>query len=363
MAQAGKDKKPKDDKKPEAPAEEPRPVTVAFDVMGGDHGPEEVIRGAAQLTLETPHIHALLVGDRDVIDKALENIRHNAERVAVHHAKDWVSMTEKPAAALDEKQDASVLVAARLVAAGEAEALVSSGNTGAGVLSCARSFKLIPNVRRAALATVYPTQSTHGTREDPFSLILDVGATVDASADDLVAVAVMGTAYARIISKNPQPTVALLSNGTEAQKGPPRVVEANAKLSKMSSLKFIGNVEGVDIPKGTADVIVCDGFVGNVCLKMLEGVSETVVELAKYAYKEKLLWRAGLAMLSSGIERIKEVTDWEQYGGAPILGFDRVFIKAHGRSKAKAIFNAGKVAAKAANNNLAKAIQDALPQA
>ena len=366
MAQAGKEKKEKGKKKVEAEAApEPalRPVTVAFDVMGGDHGPQEVIKGAAQLTLETPHIHALLVGDREVIDAALATIRHNAERVAVQHASQWVEMTEKPAAALDEKKDASIAVAAKLVAEGEAEALVSAGNTGAGVLACARNFKLIPNVRRAALATVYPTQSNHGTKEDPFSLILDVGATVDASADDLVAFAVMGSAYARIISKNPEPSVALLSNGTEAQKGPPRVVEANAKLSQMKSLRFIGNVEGVDIPKGTADVIVCDGFVGNVCLKMLEGVSETVVELAKYAYKEKLLWRAGLAMLSSGIERIKEVTDWEQYGGAPILGFDRVFIKAHGRSRSKAIFNAGKVAAKAATNQLAKAIQDALPRA
>ncbi|HEY0881163.1 MAG TPA: phosphate acyltransferase PlsX, partial [Archangium sp.] len=201
-----------------------------------------------------------------------------------------------------------------------------------------------------------------GEKNDPFSLILDVGATVDASADDLVAFAVMGSAYARIISKNENPTVALLSNGTEAMKGPARVVEANQKLQSIPNLRFIGNVEGVDIPKGTADVVVCDGFVGNVCLKMLEGVSETVIELARYAYKEKLLWRAGLAMLSSGIERIKEVTDWEQYGGAPILGFDRLFIKAHGRSKARAITNAGKVAARAVSKDLARAIQATLPK-
>lgn len=340
-----------------------RPVTIAFDVMGGDHGPLEIVRGAAQLTLETPHIHALLVGDREQIDQALSQVRHHAERVAVHHAPDFVAMHEKPAAALDARPEASVLVAARLVKDGEAEAMVSAGNTGAGVLSCARTFSLIPGVRRAALATVYPTAVGRGEKNDPFSLILDVGATVDASADDLVAFAVMGSAYARIISKNEHPTVALLSNGTEAQKGPARVVEANQKLQGLAGLRFIGNVEGVDIPKGTADVVVCDGFVGNVCLKMLEGVSETVMELAKYAYKEKLLWRAGLAMLSSGIERIKEVTDWEQYGGAPILGFDRLFIKAHGRSKARAITNAGKVAARAVSKDLANAIQSALPRA
>lgn len=340
-----------------------RPVTIAFDVMGSDHGPEEIVRGAAQLTLEAPHLHALLVGDRALIDEALGRVRHHAERVAVHHATQFVSMHEKPAAALDEKTDASVAVAARLVREGEADAMVSAGNTGAGVLACARTFSLIPGVRRAALATVYPTAVGRGEKNDPFSLILDVGATVDASADDLVAFAVMGAAYARIISKNENPSVALLSNGTEAQKGPARVVEANGKLAALPGIRFIGNVEGVDIPKGTADVVVCDGFVGNVCLKMLEGVSETVMELAKYAYKEKLLWRAGLAMLSSGIERIKEVTDWEQYGGAPILGFDRLFIKAHGRSKARAISNAGKVAARAVSKDLARAIQATLPTA
>jgi glycerol-3-phosphate acyltransferase PlsX len=250
----------------------------------------------------------------------------------------------------------------KLVRDGEADAMVSSGNTGAGVLSCARTFSLMPGVRRAALATVYPTATARGEKNDPFSLILDVGATVDATADDLVAFAVMGSAYARIISKNKDPSVALLSNGTEAMKGPPRVVEANARLSTLAGVRFIGNIEGVDIPKGTADVVVCDGFVGNVCLKMLEGVSETVIELARYAYKEKLLWRAGLAMLSSGIERIKEVTDWEQYGGAPILGFDKLFIKAHGRSRSRAITNAGKVAAKAVSRDLTRVITEGLPK-
>lgn len=338
-----------------------RPVTIAFDVMGGDHGPAEVVRGAAQLTLDTPNIHALLVGDRAKIDEALATVRHNAERVSVHHTPDWVAMHEKPAVAVEEKPNASVMLAAKLVKDGEADGMVSAGNTGAGVLACARTFSLIPGVRRAALATVYPTAVGRGEKNDPFSLILDVGATVEASASDLVAFAVMGTAYARIISRNKDPSVALLSNGTEAQKGPPRVVEAHEKLKHLEGVRFIGNIEGVDIPKGTADVVVCDGFVGNVCLKMLEGVSETVMELAKYAYKEKLLWRAGLAMLSGGIERIKEVTDWEQYGGAPILGFDRLFIKAHGRSKARAITNAGKVAAKAVANDLSMTIEKLLP--
>ncbi|QRO00529.1 phosphate acyltransferase PlsX [Archangium violaceum] len=335
-------------------------VTIAFDVMGSDHGPAEVVRGAAQLSLESPHIHTLLVGDRAVIDNALAETKHNGERISVQHASEQISMDEKPGEALARKPDASVSVAARLVAEGEADALVSAGNTGACVLSCARHFQLLPGVRRAALASVYPTRARRGDKDDPFSLILDVGATVEATADDLVTFAVMGAAYARIISRNENPKVALLSNGTEPNKGPRQVVEAHARLAGLPGLQFIGNVEGVDIPKGTADVVVTDGFVGNVCLKMLEGVHETVVELAQYAYKESLRWRAGLAMLSGGIQRIKDVTDWEQYGGAPVLGFDRIFIKAHGRSKSRAIANAGKVAAKAVSHELGKAIQEGL---
>ncbi|HEX8824262.1 MAG TPA: phosphate acyltransferase PlsX [Archangium sp.] len=335
-------------------------ITIAFDVMGSDHGPAEVIRGAAQLSLESPHIHALLVGDRAVIDDALAETKHSGERVSVQHASEFVGMDEKPGEALARKPDASVSVAARLVAEGEADALVSAGNTGACVLSCARHFQLLPGVRRAALAAVYPTRARRGEKQDPFSLILDGGATVEATAEDLVTFAVMGAAYARIISKNDNPRVALLSNGTEPNKGPRQVVEAHARLASLGGLQFIGNVEGVDIPKGTADVVVTDGFVGNVCLKMLEGVHETVVELAQYAYKESLRWRAGLAMLSGGIQRIKDVTDWEQYGGAPVLGFDRIFIKAHGRSKAQAIANAGKVAAKAVSHDLGRAIQQGL---
>lgn len=339
-----------------------RTVTIAFDVMGSDHGPVEIVKGAAQLSLEAPWIHALLVGDADQINEALAETRHNAERVAVHHASEFIAMDDKPGEALARKPDASICVAAKLVAQGEADGLVSAGNTGAGILACSRSFKLLPGVRRAALAAVYPTRQTRGEKHDPFSLILDVGATVEANAEDLVAFAVMGAAYARIISKNQEPSVALLSNGVEAAKGPPRVVEAHQRLKAMPGIKFVGNVEGVDIPKGTADVICCDGFVGNVSLKMLEGVAETVVELAQYAYKESLRWRAGLAMLSSGIEKLKSVTDWEQYGGAPVLGFDHIFIKAHGRSKARAIANAGKVAAKAVSSDLCNAILQGLPK-
>ncbi|WP_373045823.1 phosphate acyltransferase PlsX [Vulgatibacter sp.] len=323
-----------------------RPATIALDAMGGDFAPVEVVRGAARLSLET-QLDLLLVGDEPQISALLSDTHHNPERIAVWHAPTWIGMGEKPADAVAQKPDASICVAAKLVADGHADALVTAGNTGAAVIACSHAFRLLAGVRRAALAAVYPTASTRGEKQDPFSLILDVGAGLEATADDLVAYAVMGSAYARVISKNPRPRVALLSNGTEAAKGLPAIVEAHERLEQVPGIDFIGNIEGIDIPLGTADVVVTGGFVGNVVLKMLEGVAETVLELARYAYKERLSWRMGLTMLGGGIKQLKALTDWEQYGGAPILGFDKLVIKAHGRSKEQAIYNAGKVAAKA----------------
>jgi len=337
-------------------------VTVVVDAMGGDHAPDEIVRGVAQLSLDAPHIQTVLVGDAARVGAALVRTRHDAERISIHHAGSAVRMDEKPGEALSDRSDCSILVAAKLVADGQGDALVSAGNTGASVLACSRLWKRIPGVRRAPLCAVYPTEMRRGEKDDPFSLMLDVGATLEVTADDLVAFALMGSAYASRISKNSRPRVALLSNGAEAGKGPPEIVEAHRLLSQSTALNFVGNVEGVDIPRGTADVVVCSGFVGNVVLKMLEGVSETVVRLASYAYKEKLLWRAGLMMLSGGFKRLKEITDWEQYGGAPVLGFDKLFIKAHGRSKARAITNACKVAAKAVQADLAGEIERALAE-
>lgn len=325
---------------------------IAVDAMGGDRAPDEVVRGAARASLDLADAEIILVGDAPRIARLLAEARHDAERVSIQHADQAVAMYEKPAEALAAKPEASILVAARLVARGEADALVSAGNTGAAVLACARHFKLIEGVRRAALAAVYPTEMRRGEKDDPFSLILDVGATLDATAEDLVTFALMGAAYASRISRNPRPRVALLSNGTEAGKGPKEVVAAHQMLLEHTGLNFIGNIEGVDIPRGTADVVVCSGYVGNVVVKMLEGVSETVLALARYAYKEKLLWRAALGMLSGGIGRLKALTDWQEYGGAPLLGFDKLFIKAHGRSGARAAQNAIKVAAKAVQGGL-----------
>ena len=328
-------------------------LTIAVDAMGGDHAPGAIVEGAAEASLSEP-IEIVLYGDEARIGEHLDRVRHDASRIRIVHASQSIPMDAKPRAALDANADCSLLVAARAVAAeGGPDALVSAGNTGAVILACADTFRRIAGVERTSLAAVVPTERRRGPKADPFTLLLDVGATVRVRAPDLVGFAIMGAAYAGIISANERPKVALLSNGTEATKGTPEIVEAHEVLSRLAAIDFIGNVEGVDIPRGGADVIVCDGFTGNVVLKMLEGVHDTVMNLARYAYRSRLSWKLALMLLSGGIKRIKRITDWQQYGGAPILGFDRICIKAHGRSGPRAIKNAIKVAAKCVKQDLA----------
>lgn len=344
---------------PVAPEKTTIMTRIAVDAMGGDFAPDKIVKGAAWVSLDTD-IEVVLVGDQDRITRRLQELKHNPERISVHHAPDVIGMDEHPREAIHRKPHASILVAADLVAKGKADALVSAGNTGASILACARTFNKMPGISRAALAAVYPTEIRRGEKDDPFSLILDVGATVTVTGQDLVNFAIMGSAYAARISKNPRPRVALLSNGTEETKGDEAIIQAHSALKKHPLLNFIGNIEGIDIPKGTADVVICDGFSGNIVLKMLEGVSETVMRLAQYAFKARLLWMLGLFMLRGAISQLKDVTDWEQYGGAPVLGFDHLFIKAHGRSRARATANAIKVAAKAVRGGLIQEMSTAI---
>ena len=332
-------------------------IRVALDAMGADGGVRPVVEGASRLSLEPAAIEVILVGEEGELRAALSATRHDASRLSVVGCDGFVRMTDKPAATLDRMPRASVLVAAGLVRDGSADALVSAGNSGAVIHAAARSFQRIDGIRRVALAAVHPTALAHGPRNDPFALILDVGATLSCGAEELVGFAVMGSAYSRIVSRIERPRVALLSNGAEPGKGTPAIVEAHARLAALETVEFVGNVEGVDIPRGTVDVIVCEGFVGNIVLKMLEGVAQVAVDLAKRAYSERLLWRVGLGLLSTGLRQLRTLTDWKQYGGAPIVGLDHVVIKAHGRSNALAIRNALKVAARAAERGLAEQIR------
>ncbi len=333
-------------------------IRIALDAMGADAGVAPIVKGAVQLSLESNEIHVVLVGDEKQIDQVLSDNEHDASKLSIAHAPTCIEMTDKPKAALAAKPDCSLLEACRLVKGNEAEVLVSSGSTGAVILGASQIFERLPQVRRVGLAAVYPTAQRHGPHDDPFALILDVGATMSCNADDLVAFAVMGSCYSRIISEINRPRVGLLSNGSESTKGLPSIVEANERLREMRSVEFVGNVEGLDIPRGSVDVIVCEGFIGNIVLKILEGVSEVAKDLAREAMDGKLRYKLGLGLLAGGIRKIKNLTDWKQYGGAPIVGFDHPVIKAHGRSNERAIRNALKVAAKTAERQLAKQIRN-----
>lgn len=335
-------------------------TTIAVDAMGCDLGLDATVEGAVQAVRDDEELKVILVGDLAHVRARLREEDYDRDRIEVAHASQIITMEDSPKRALETKSDASVLVAARLVAENEADALVSAGNTGAVTLACAQSFQRLPGVRRCALGAVYPTEKRRGEKDDPFSLILDVGLTLEATEDDLVAFALMGAAYSSRISRNDRPRVALLSNGTEAHKGPSAIVEAHKRLAKRGDLEFIGNIEGLDIPRGTADVVVTSGFIGNVVLKMLEGVSETVKRLAKYAVEKKFRYKAGVALLGPAVKALKQATDWQQYGGVPILGFDHLCIKAHGRSSARAIRNAIKVANRATASGLVDGIAAAM---
>jgi len=331
---------------------------IAVDAMGGDFAPEEVVKGVARVSLESD-IEMVLVGSADRIQALLDAGPYNPELISVRHCASSIGMAEEPREALRAKRDASISVATRMVAAGDADAVVSAGNTGACVLSAAKNFKLIRGVRRAALASVYPRQTEY-PGQDVFGMLLDVGATIRCEALELAQFGVMGSAYARRVSKQPAPRVGLLNMGVEETKGGEILVDAFRRLRSLPAINFIGNVEGNDVATGKADVIIAEGLLGNVVLKLLEGVSEVAASLATQAAHENWRWRLGMAMLSSGIARMKDLTDFSTYGGAPILGFESLCIKAHGRSTAPAISNAIKVAAKAVRDRIVPEIAEAV---
>ena len=332
--------------------------TIAIDAMGGDSAPEVIVRGVAQASLETD-IQCVLVGAEDCIQSILDRVHYNPEHISIRHCREAIGMDEDPREAIRVKRDASILVGARLVSEHRADALVSAGNTGACVLACARNFRVIRGIRRTAIASVYPRQVRY-PGQDPLALILDVGATVRCDATDLVQFALMGNAYARRISKLEAPRIGLLNMGRESTRGGPVLIEAYRRLKSQSQLNFVGNVEGNDLATGEADVIVCEGLLGNAVLKLVEGLAEVFANATNAAAQHRLRWRAGLMLLGKALKQIRELTDYTRYGGAPILGFENMFIKCHGRSNVHAIRNAVKVAAKAARDNVPSEIAEAV---
>jgi len=337
------------------------PVTaIAVDAMGGDLAPAEPVMGAAQATLEST-AHVILVGDEKRILDVLNETEYNANQIEIIHTDEFITNEDIPQQVIRKKPRASMILAAKLCREGTAQGIVSAGNTGAYVLSASRYVPRIVGVRKTAIATVYPTHNAQG-RNDHFSLLLDVGANIHCTTEDMVQFALMGTIYTSDIKGIPDPTIALLNIGKESYKGGDMLSRVYKILDKLPNINFIGNIEGNDIMKGLADVVVTEGYVGNIVMKTVEGIAESMSHLGRYAFKHRFIWRLGLIALSGGIKALKQVTDYSEYGGAPLLGFQNVVIKAHGRSKAKAITNAIKLAAKSYRDNICGKISKEISQ-
>ena len=307
-------------------------VRVALDAMGGDRGPEVTVEGAVAAARELGST-VILVGNEVVLRDHLA--RHDVRGLAmtVQHAPEAVEMGENPMSALRKKKHSSIRIGLEMVKKGEAEAFVSAGNTGAVMATALVVLGPLPGVERPAIAVVVPTV-THQ------AVLLDVGANVDCKPRHLVQFAIMGNVYARDILGQTRPRVGLLSIGEEESKGNELTREAFKAMEEEHSLNFIGNVEGRDVFSGIADVVVCDGFIGNVALKISEGLVETIFSLLREELKKDLRARVGSFLLVPTFRRFKRRIDSSEYGGAPLLGVNGVCMISHGRSTGKAIRNA-----------------------
>ncbi|MDD5558702.1 phosphate acyltransferase PlsX [Candidatus Methylomirabilis sp.] len=317
---------------------------IALDAMGGDQGPIVTVEGAVAAAREF-NLSVLLVGNEDEISQRLKQHATNGLSIAIRHAPETVGMQESPSAALRKKKQSSIRVGLELVKSGEADAFISAGNTGAVMATALITLGPLPGVERPAIALIVPTLKGQ-------SLVLDVGANADCKARHLLQFAIMGDVYARQIMGKLSPTVGLLSIGEEESKGNELTREAFRGLEEEQSLNFIGNVEGREVLMGTADVIVCDGFTGNIALKIIEGAGEFFTLLLKEELGKGLAGMAGALLARGAFKRFKKLVDYTEYGGAPLLGVRGVCIIGHGRSTAKAIKNAIRAAAECVENRV-----------
>jgi len=300
---------------------------VAVDAMGGDHAPREVVQGAVQAARDLD-VEVILVGPTRILEAEVRALE--AERdVRIEEAPDVIGMAEAPAMALRRKRRASIPVAVELVRRGEADAMVSAGNTGAAMAAALLGLGRIEGIDRPAIAAVLPT--TRGR-----AILVDVGANVDCRPKHLLQFAVMGSVYAARVLGVASPRVGVLSNGAEETKGNELVIRA-AELLRASGLRFIGNVEGREFFDHSADVVVCDGFVGNVVLKFGEGLALGIFALLREELRRTVRVKLGAALALPGLRAVRRRMDYTEYGGAPLLGVNGVCIIGHGSSKAKAM--------------------------
>src|SRR5215467_2893791 len=313
-------------------------LTIAVDAMGGDHAPKPEVEGAIRAA-KTLGVKVVLVGREDVVRRELDSHEDAASLpIDVHHASEQITMHDSAARAVRSKRDSSLRVASRLVRDGCAQGFVSAGNTGAVMATAKMVQGVVPGVDRPAVAGVFPTLGGSPV------VMVDVGANVDCEPRMLAQFAVMGEIYSRVILRRDSPRVGLLSIGEEEHKGN-EMTRAAMPLLKSLPINFIGNVEGRDIYTGKADVIVCDGFIGNVALKVSEGLVEMIKSMLQESLAATITRKIGYVLSKAAYRDFKKRVDYSEIGGAPLLGVKGVCIVCHGRSNANAIKNAIRVAA------------------
>jgi phosphate acyltransferase len=313
-------------------------LTIAVDAMGGDNAPKPEVDGAVRAA-KALGVRVILVGREDAVRGELENYdEYRSLPIEIHHASEQITMNDSAARAVRSKRDSSLRVASRLVRDGCAQGFVSAGNTGAVMATAKMVQGMVPGVDRPALSGVFPSASGSPV------VIVDVGANVDCSPQMLAQFAIMGEIYSRVILHRQDPRVGLLSIGEEEHKGN-EMTRAATPLLKSLPLNFIGNVEGSDIYTGKADVVVCDGFIGNVALKVSEGLVEMIKNMLQESLEATLTRKIGYVLAKRAFTDFRRRVDYSEYGGAPLLGVKGVCIICHGRSNANAIKNAIRVAA------------------
>mgnify|MGYP001158683081 CR=1 FL=1 len=325
-------------------------TVIALDAMGGDFAPRSTVEGAIRAADDGTEV--LLVGDERTLTAELATHERVPAGVRVVHAPDAIAMDEQPSLDL-RRRSSSILVGLELVKRGEAGALVSMGNTGALMALALVSLGKLPGVERPALAAMIPARSGGPT------LVVDAGANAESRSTHLVQWAAMGAEYMRVVGGVAEPRVGLLSIGEEPSKGSPLVVETNRVLAA-SSLNFVGNVEGRDIVDGDIDVLVTDGFTGNVALKLVEGMVTTLLGGVRDAAKDSWRARLGGLLLMPALRTLRQKFDYRQYGGVPLIGVDGIVLVGHGRSDAVAVANAVHTAAEAAEHGALEALRSAI---
>ncbi len=325
------------------------PIKIAVDGFGGDYAPEQIVMGCLQAA-SMDGIPILLTGDEKVLAPMIAG-KPGSELIEIVHASEQIGMDESPVEAVRTKKDASINVAARLVKQGDAVGMVSAGNTGACMAAALFGIGRIKGIERPAITSLMPTVKG-------VCLMVDVGANVDCRPSQLVQFAHMGAIYAERVLGRTRPKVGLLNVGEEPSKGNEAAQKTYAELIEDGNINFIGNIEGRDIPTGEVDVVVCDGFVGNIVLKFAEGLGTGLFSMLKDELTASLPRKLAALVLKPGFANIKKKMDYTEYGGAPLLGVKGAVIVAHGSSNQKAIRNAIRVAREAAENQVVEAIAE-----